>query len=488
MPLPRGSSSLSLVEPGQPSLQEWVDRSLSEAISEARSRGAQVFHVSNLRIDSELSVGVFDSPVEDAFLFGDQSRVMIGVGAVKVLEPGHSTVTDSRTTRNLLGGGTMPTVDISKVTVMGGWGFPSAPGSREAGAWRDFPSSRWVIPALTLTYEGTEAKLSLAVHVRPSSNVAPLRALYRRLAGALELGATHPPEEAVNDVPLPRLESGRAIPSQKRWLSLAQNAIDSISRDELKKVVLSRAVSLKFRGKVPASIVLKRLIAFNPDSTIFAVKRKGAVFLGATPESLMSVKKGEIEVDCLAASSPRNDDTVMDESLGAHLLEDAKSRREHQLVVQAAVGALSPISSSIEVPDGPVLKRLTMIHHLYTPVKAKLLDGEDIWAAALALWPNPAIGGEPREKAVNWLHKFENLNRGWYSGVVGLMSGRMDEANLVVGIRSGVIKGGRAVIYAGAGLVAGSEPREEFEETGWKLRTMENALGINNSSVASAGW
>src|ERR1035437_3869765 len=129
MPLPRGSSSLSLVEPGQPSLQEWVDRSLSEAISEARSRGAQVFHVSNLRIDSELSVGVFDSPVEDAFLFGDQSRVMIGVGAVKVLEPGHSTVTDSRTTRNLLGGGTMPTVDISKVTVMGGWGFPSAPGS-----------------------------------------------------------------------------------------------------------------------------------------------------------------------------------------------------------------------------------------------------------------------------------------------------------------------------------------------------------------------
>ena len=68
------------------------------------------------------------------------------------------------------------------------------------------------------------------------------------------------------------------------------------------------------------------------------------------------------------------------------------------------------------------MKKLTTIQHLYTPVKATLLDGEDVWTAALALWPNPAIGGEPREKAVRWIRKFEKLNRGWYSGVVGLMN------------------------------------------------------------------
>ena len=95
---------------------------------------------------------------------------------------------------------------------------------------------------------------------------------------------------------------------------------------------------------------MKRLIDFNPDSTVFAVKRKGSVFLGATPESLVSVKRKEIEVDCLAASSPRSEDRSTDESLGAHLLEDAKSSREHQFVVQAAVSALSPISSRVEVP------------------------------------------------------------------------------------------------------------------------------------------
>jgi isochorismate synthase len=477
-----------MAEPGQPTLQEWVDSTLEEAISTARSKGTRVFHFGSRRLDPELPLGMFDSPVEDVFLFGSKDRVVIGIGVAKVLEPGYSMAMDSLTMRGLLEQeGTLSTLDASRIMIMGGWGFPSAPGSRPAGAWRDFPPSRWVVPALALTYEGRDAHLVLTVHVRPSSNAIALRAHYRRLAGAME--ATAPRGAGAKDTPLPALKSTRAIPSKRTWVSRAQDAIDSISRDELKKVVLSRAVSLTFQGKVPASTVLKRLIAFNPDSTVFAVKRNGSVFLGATPESLMSAKKGDIEVDCLASSSPRNEDTMKDERLGTHLLEDSKSRREHQLVVQAAVGALSPISSSIEVPDGPILKRLTTIHHLYTPLRAKLLDGEDVWAAALALWPNPAIGGEPREKAVNWLRRFEKLERGWFSGVVGLMNGRLDQANLAVGIRSGVINGGRAVIYAGAGLVAGSEPQSEFEETGWKLRTMERALGIDSDGApARSGW
>ena len=244
-------------------------------------------------------------------------------------------------------------------------------------------------------------------------------------------------------------------------------------------MVLSRAVSLTFSGKVPASAVLRRLIALNPDSTVFAIKRRGSVFLGATPESLLSLKRGEVEVDCLAASSPRTSDKATDDALGARLLGDPKSSREHRFVVEAAVSALSPISSRVEVPGAPVLKRLTTIQHLYTPVRASLLEGEDVWAAAMALWPTPAIGGEPKEGAVRWLRKSEAARRGWYSGVVGLLNARQSEADFVVGIRSGVISGRRAVVYAGAGLVAGSEPRDELEETGWKLRTMGRALGID---------
>jgi len=481
MPPYRNSSSLSLAEPSlRTPLKEWVDRSLSDALSMARRESSPVLHVSGRRVEWELPLRAFDSSIEDANLMVGRDGAVMGVGAAMLMEPGASRLVGSGPTRGLLGEGIVSTEDASKILVMGGWGFPPRRGLKESGIWRDFPPSRWVVPAFTLVSGGEGVHLALAVYVRPSSDSAPLRARYRALVKALGPRAPSGSHgQGAGEAILPKLVSARSVPSQKRWVSLAQDAIDSISRDEMKKVVLSRAVSLTFKGDVPASAVLRRLIALNPDSTVFAVKRRGTVFLGASPEGLMSVKNGDVEVDCLAASTPRSNDRAKDETLGARLLEDSKSRREHQFVVRAAVSALSPLSSKIEVPDTPVLKKLTTIQHLYTPVKATLLDEEDVWAAAHALWPNPAIGGEPKEKAVSWIRQFEKLSRGWYSGVVGVLNASLDEANLVVGIRSGVIRGRQAVIYAGAGLVAGSEPREEFEETTWKLRTMGRALGID---------
>ena len=469
---------MSFAEPRQRSiLLDWVDRSLAEGLSEARSSGAVVLHVSTRRVDWELPLDVFDSSLEDAQFFGGPERAVLGVGTAKAFELGPPKRMAGRVRRSLQGLGAVSAADSSKVMVIGGWGFPSSPGQAERGAWSDFPPSRWVIPALTLTSSGRETHITLVARVRPSSELAPIRAVYRALIRGLEVRAAEAggtPEDA-----LPSLKTARSIPSGKRWVSLAREAIESISRDELKKVVLSRAVSLTFNGRVPASAVLKRLIALNPDSTVFAIKRRGSVFLGATPESLLSLKRGNVAVDCLAASSPRTSDKAADDALGARLLRDPKSSREHEFVVQAAVSALSPISSRVEVPGAPVLKKLTTIQHLYTPVKATLLEGEGVWAAAMALWPTPAIGGVPREAAVRWIRRSEVARRGWYSGVVGLLNARQSEADLVVGIRSGVIKGRQAVLYAGAGLVEGSEPRDELEETSWKLRTMSRALGID---------
>jgi len=472
---------LSFAEPGQRSLlQDWVDGSLSEGLSEAQSRGARLLHVSTKTLDWELPLGVFDSSIEDVHFFGGRDRAVLGIGVAKALEPDFPKLMGSRARRSLLGLDLQSAADASDVTVMGGWGFPPTRDPRDERIWRDFPPSRWVIPALTLTSRGGATLLVLVAQVGPSTDAVQLRSLYRTLIRALEARATDPPEgRGARTVALPALKSTKSLPSRKRWVSLAQDAIDSISMGELKKVVLSRAVALTFRRKVPTSVVLRRLIAANPDSTVFAIKRRGSVFIGATPESLVSVRKGDVEVDCLAASSPRSKDRAKDEILGSRLLADPKSSREHRFVVQAAVNALSPISSRVEVPPAPVLRKLTTIQHLYTPVKAKLLDGQDVWAAALAIWPNPAIGGEPKEKAVDWIREFERLNRGWYSGVVGYLNARLDEADLVVGIRSGVIRGRQAVIYAGAGLVAGSEPQEEYEETRWKLVTMSRALGVD---------
>lgn len=469
---------MSFAEPPQRSvLNGWVDRSLAEGLSEARSRGAALLQVSTRKVNWELPLGVFDSPIEDAQFFGGPERAVLGVGAAEAFDLGPPELMGSRARRSFLGLGALSAAEASRVMLIGGWGFPSSQGQMEERVWRNFPTSRWVIPALTLASSGRETYLTLVAHVKPSSQSRPLRALYRALISRLEAGTRN--LGGRRDCALPALKTARSIPSGKRWVSLARDAVEHISRGELKKVVLSRAVSLRFDGRVPPSEVLKRLIAFNPDSTVFAIKRRHSVFLGATPESLLSLRGAEVEVDCLAASSPRASDKATDDELGARLLRDPKSSREHQLVVQAAVGALSRISSKVEVPGAPVLRKLVTIQHLYTPVKASLFEGEDVWDAAIALWPTPAIGGIPKEKAARWLSRSEVARRGWYSGVVGLLDARQNEANFVVGIRSGVINGRQAVLYAGAGLVAGSDPREELEETGWKLRTMERALGVD---------
>jgi isochorismate synthase len=467
---------LSLAEPRPRSiLGDWVDRSILDGLSEARSKGTPILQVSARTLDLGLPFGVLDSSVEDVHFFAGRDKAVLGLGVARAFEPGFPMPEGG-----VAGAESMMTGDASKVVLMGGWGFSPSRRRIEKGVWRGFPRSRWVIPALTFTAIGGETQVVLAAYATPSSKAAPMRARYRSLVKEVDARPFGKAEGRGDGTSaLPALSSAKSVPSERRWLSLAEDAITSISKNKLKKVVLSRAVELSFHGKIAPSTALKRLFILNPDSTVFAVKRKEAVFLGASPENLVTVTKGEVEVDCLASSAPRGRDVATDEALGLRLLEDPKSSREHQFVVRAAVSALSPISSRIEVPGAPVLKKLTTIQHLYTPVKATLIPGKDVWSAAQALWPSPAIGGEPRDKAVRWIRKFEALERGWYSGVVGIMNLRQDEARLVVGIRSGVVRGKRAVLYAGAGIVAGSEPEAELEETSWKLKTMERALGVD---------
>lgn len=458
----RSASSLSLAEPRGKGdgLRGWVDLTVAEAVSKAQEKGRKVLHVRSMPIDWEPSFDVFDSAVEDAFFLALDGRALLGVGAARAF------ATEIPSLK-----GSLVTGDAASLRFVGGWGFPAPARRRKSRVWRDFPGSRWVVPAVALSSEGGRANLVLAVPATPSSSASAISSRYLRILRLLD-------RRGASTRALPHLVASRSLPPERRWLSLAERLIGSIAEDGLKKVVLSRSVALSFAGAVPASRVVERLVSFNPGSTVFAVKRNASVFVGATPENLFTANGGVVDVDCLASSSSRSDDASSDDRLGERLLEDPKSGREHRLVVQAAVRALSPISSRLEAPGSPVLKKLATIQHLYTPLRANLLDGVDVWDVARALWPNPAIAGEPREGAVGWVQRFEELDRGWFSGVVGVVGVDADQASLVVGIRSGVISGKDAVIYAGVGIVAGSKPRLELEETEWKLAVMKRALGV----------
>lgn len=459
---PWDASKLSRAELGI-----WVDRVLEEGFSKESSHRPRLL-VKAQELDFEIPYEAIDSSIEDIHFFAGEESIFLGIGRAK--EWKFYSEAALRRMKTILRLNELSLCQ-SKTWLLGGWSFPPARGNRKwkDKMWKDFAYSRWVVPALLFTSVNGRNHVILAAHLDTSTE-GRLRRYYGRLASKianLRIEPKPPP------VPL-RLNS---LPSRRQWISLASRALGSISKGKLRKVVLSRSVRILFDDDIKCSIVVKKLTESNPNSTVFAIKNGETIFLGASPEYLLLLRDREIRVDCLAASAPRSSDSEVDKSLGLNLLSERKSRYEHRLVVQGVKRSISPICSRIEAPGKPTLKRLQNVQHLHTIVKGRLLSTADIWSAALSLWPTPATAGEPKESAIRWIREFEPVNRGWYSGVVGCVNANGD-GNLVVSIRSGVIKGRHAALFAGSGIVSGSDPVREFEETDWKMAIMMKALGV----------
>jgi len=159
------------------------------------------------------------------------------------------------------------------------------------------------------------------------------------------------------------------------------------------------------------------------------------------------------------------------------LLASDKDRREHQAVVDDLRARLDGFVTKLEVPSTPQLKRLASIVHLYTPITATLRDGQSGLEVARALHPTPAVAGAPRATSTKWLEANEGFSRGWYCGAVGAVGA--DSVTLAVGLRSALVRGNKATIYVGAGIVRGSTPEAEWLETERKAETMLAALGVD---------
>jgi isochorismate synthase len=191
----------------------------------------------------------------------------------------------------------------------------------------------------------------------------------------------------------------------------------------------------------------------------------GAVFAGATPETLCRVRGREVETEALAGSSRPEDRAV-----GLH---GDKDQREHDEVTRAIVAGLSPLCESLEVGQPEVL-HLPNVSHLRTAIRGRLKEGRGPAQVAQALHPTPAVGGTPRDRALSFLAEHEELDRGWYAGVVGWLG--EGAANLKTALRCALVQKDRARIFVGAGLVKGSTPDGEWAETEAKAVAMLEAL------------
>jgi salicylate biosynthesis isochorismate synthase/menaquinone-specific isochorismate synthase len=194
-------------------------------------------------------------------------------------------------------------------------------------------------------------------------------------------------------------------------------------------------------------------------------------FVGASPELLLRRDGARAQTVALAGTTRRSADPAVDDHLGEQLLRSVKDREEQAIVARRIERTLEPVSVWVTAADEPVLVKVQNVQHLATPIRAQLADPLPAVELAGMLLPTPAVGGEPREAALPLIPALEGLDRGWYAGPVGWIDAAGD-GDFSVALRSALLEPELARCYAGVGVVEGSDPAAELDETEVKLQAL----------------
>ncbi len=266
------------------------------------------------------------------------------------------------------------------------------------------------------------------------------------------------------------------------WLDAVAQTLAAIDAGVATKVVLARDLLLWSRASFDVPAVLEALAARFPSCMTFLVDH----LLGASPELLVRREGTRIASRVLAGTAPRGADAAEDATLGAALLASAKDLHEHDLALTSVIEALAPRCSALDAPASPSLVALDNVQHLGSDVTGTLAGGEDADGAGVAvphvldllarLHPTAAVGGAPRDAALATIRRLEGMERGRYAGPVGWCTPDGD-GEFAIALRCAEVRGERARLFAGAGIVAGSLPEAELTETWLKLRAMTGVLG-----------
>ncbi|WP_177167917.1 isochorismate synthase [Marininema mesophilum] len=350
--------------------------------------------------------------------------------------------------------------------IIGGFSFD--PEKKKTDLWKGYHDASLILPRWMLTLNEHGRWLTTNVVLTPEENIAQLKEQLNKEKSILD--------EAAQTVSFakgtPFVTKEVAPDSWKQSIGLATR---EIQKEKLKKVVLARELRLTGESSFSPEGTLASLHANQPDSYIFAIERGDGCFIGASPERLVKREGRRLLSNCVAGSTVRGADIKEDLALGEELLHDQKNKDEHDFVVQMICEAFCQESENVEVPDEPTLHKLRYIQHLFTPVTGWAREGTSLLSMVHRLHPTPALGGWPWSESLSWIREQEILDRGWYAAPIGWLDARGD-GEFCVAIRSGLLRGAQASLFAGNGIVEESDPEKEYEETRWKFRPMLSAL------------
>jgi isochorismate synthase len=338
-------------------------------------------------------------------------------------------------------------------------GFAFASDGRASPDWEGFPAAAALLPQVAAVRR--EGRTRLVVALPPGASPGTVLAA----AGTLRVPAAPWAPEAAGT---------EEVPPVGEWRRRVSAAAASAASEGPAKVVLARSLRVALDRPAEPFDLVALLRERYPSCYLYGWQMGPAALVGASPELLVSREGARFQCRPLAGSAPRGQDPEADRRLGRALLRSTKEAAEHALVAEAVAAALRPLAGSLEVPPGPVLDRLPGVQHLATPISgtttARLL------ALAEALHPTPAVAGVPRDRALAAIAAAEVFPRGWYAGGVGWADAGGD-GEVAVALRGALIRHDQATLYAGAGIVAGSDPAAEAAETGLKLEAVLGLFG-----------
>ena len=262
--------------------------------------------------------------------------------------------------------------------------------------------------------------------------------------------------------------------STDAWKERVSQAITRIEKTGVDKVVLARDLVATSTTDIDARPILTKLAAEYPSTWTFAVDG----LVGATPELLLRLSKGMVTSRVLAGTIPKTGDDAKDLALAASLARSSKDLEEHEYAVRSVAEALEPFCSSTNVPESPYVLHLANVMHLATDVTGALIKSKqrvDAFSLLNSLHPSAAVCGTPRNIAFDIIDEIEGMNRWRYAGPVGWIDASGD-GELGIALRTGQIAGKEIRIFAGCGIVAGSNPEKELEESAAKMIPMRSAL------------
>ena len=343
----------------------------------------------------------------------------------------------------------------------------SPSGSDDANA--TLPSGVLIIPRLLFVRDGDQYLLNVTLQTGGDleSNITATREeldwLFSPASDSCEQMPPSPHIELIEDLEF------------SAWEKQVRSALAAIDGDQFEKVVLARTLRTISEKPFDLGQVLKTLEQRYAHCTVFAYGSEKTCFVGATPERLLRLQDRRVQIDCLAGSIALGGTPEKTKALAKTILSDPKELHEHAVVAQAVREILAPFCESIDAPSQPLIRQTADLQHLHTPLSAVAKPGSDIFDFIQQLHPTPATGGFPRQAALSFIEETESFDRGWYAGPCGWIDSR-GNGDIAVAIRSALIEENQATLYAGSGIVAGSDPGREYEETALKLRTMLWAL------------